>query len=162
MKAKKSYDKFYVAQTQNFVKYHIVQKHGPWSGSSSLLYTSMIHCTCTFRVHALKILKYSLVVNLQGGSLAPCAVQVIQLAESTLGPDAEPSNVTTGSEPQKVQFVHVQQSDACKMQHNNQTSACWWTNYLEAIVSFKGQLTYLRLNYAINTTITTHQYSGRL
>lgn len=31
-------DKFHFEPTQNFSKYHRVQKHGPWSGSSSLRY----------------------------------------------------------------------------------------------------------------------------
>ena len=57
------------------------------------------------------LLKYSLVANLQGGRFTPGAVQLIQLAESALGPDAEASNVTTRGEPQEVQFVHILQSD---------------------------------------------------
>lgn len=58
-------------------------------------------------------LKYSLVVDLQGGRFTPGAVQLIQLAESALGPDAEASDVTTRGEPEEVQLVHALQSDAC-------------------------------------------------
>ena len=61
------------------------------------------------------LLKHSLVALLQGRRFAPGAVQLIQLAESTLGPDAEASNVTTRGEPQEVQFVHVLQSDALEI-----------------------------------------------
>lgn len=56
---------------------------------------------------------YSLVVHLHRGRFTPGAVQLIQLAESTLSPDAEASNVTSRGEPEKVQFVHVLQSDTC-------------------------------------------------
>lgn len=59
-------------------------------------------------------LRYSLVADLQGGGFAPGAVQLVQLAESALGPDAEAADVTTGGEPQEVQFVHVLQGDAFK------------------------------------------------
>ncbi|KAF3854871.1 hypothetical protein F7725_022926 [Dissostichus mawsoni] len=61
---------------------------------------------------------------LQGSGFTPCSVQVIQLAESTLGPDAEASNVTTRGEPQEVQFVHVLQSDAFIQENSNTQHAC--------------------------------------
>lgn len=64
------------------------------------------------RTTLLFLLKYSLVVDLQGRRFAPGAVELIQLAESTLCPDAEASNVSTRGESQEVQFVHVLQSDA--------------------------------------------------
>ena len=65
------------------------------------------------------LLKYSLVAALQGGRFTPGAVQLVQLTESTLSPDAEASDVTTGSESQEVQFVHVLQSDAFITQHRH-------------------------------------------
>jgi len=63
------------------------------------------------------VFQHSLVVFLDTGSLAPGAIQLIQLAESTLGPDAETPNVATGGEPQEVQFVDVLQCDACSPKH---------------------------------------------
>lgn len=78
------------------------------------------------------LLKHSLVADLQGSRFAPGAVQLVQLAESTLCPDAEASNVTTGGKPQEVQLVHVLQSDAFKIQQNNQThwlSVLFFDNY---------------------------------
>lgn len=58
------------------------------------------------------LFNHLLVANLQGSRFAPGAVQFIQLAESTLCPDAETSNMSTRSESQEVQFVYVQQSDS--------------------------------------------------
>ena len=63
------------------------------------------------------LLQYSLVAQFKGGGFTPGAIQLIQLAESALSPDAEASNMTTRGEPQEVQFVHVLQSDACRIQH---------------------------------------------
>lgn len=54
MKTEQSYEESYVAQTQNFIWYHKVQKHGPWSGSSSLSYMSIIW-TCTVNCIVLKL-----------------------------------------------------------------------------------------------------------
>jgi len=58
------------------------------------------------------LVHWQVVAGFQGGRFTPGAVQLIQLAEGTLGPDAEASNMTTRGEPQEVQFVHVLQSDA--------------------------------------------------
>jgi len=58
------------------------------------------------------LVHWQIVVVLDGGALAPGAVQLIKLAESTLSPDAEAPNVTTRGEPQEVQFVDVLQGDA--------------------------------------------------
>lgn len=95
-------------QTQNFVNITEFQKHGPWSVSSSRFYL----IDAIFVGVSSHFLKYSLVARLQGGRFTPGAIQLIQLAESTLSPDAEASNVSSRSEPQEVQFVHVLQSDA--------------------------------------------------
>lgn len=62
---------------------------------------------------ALWLLSDLLVADLQGGRFAPGAVQVVQLSESTLCPDAETSNVSSGSKSQEVQFVYVQKSNSC-------------------------------------------------
>lgn len=43
---------------------------------------------------------HSLVVALERGRLAPGAVQIVQLAEGALGPDAETPHVAPGSEAQ--------------------------------------------------------------
>lgn len=59
---------------------------------------------------------HSLVVALERGSLAPGAVQIVQLAEGALCPDAETPHVAPGSQAQQVQLVHVQQSDSCRKQ----------------------------------------------
>lgn len=59
------------------------------------------------------LIDYLLVANLQGGRFAPGAVQLIQLAESTLCPDAETSDVSSRSKSQEVQFVYVQKSNSC-------------------------------------------------
>lgn len=55
---------------------------------------------------------HPLVVALERGSLAPGAVQIVQLAEGALCPDAETPHVAPGSEAQQVQLVHVEQSDS--------------------------------------------------
>merc|ERR1719209_2595384 len=44
---------------------------------------------------------------LGGAGLAPGAVQTVELLEGRLGPDAEPSNVTSGGELQQVKVVHL-------------------------------------------------------
>merc|ERR1719317_1412773 len=44
---------------------------------------------------------------LGGAGLAPGAVQTVELLESRLSPDAEPSHVATGGELQQVQVVHL-------------------------------------------------------
>lgn len=45
---------------------------------------------------------YVLVVDFKGGRFAPCAVEVIQLTEGALGPNAEAADVSTWSELQQV------------------------------------------------------------
>ena len=72
------------------------------------------------------LLKYLRVSGLQGSGFTPCSVKVIQLAESTLGPDAEASNVTTRGEPQEVQFVHILQSDAFIQENSNSGLMIWF------------------------------------
>ena len=55
---------------------------------------------------------YSLVVNFLGGGLAPGAVETVQLAEGAFCPDAETTHMSTGSQLQQVQLVHILQCDA--------------------------------------------------
>jgi len=56
-----------------------------------------------------------LVVNLAGGVLAVCSVDLVQLLEGRLGPDAETSNVTSGGELEEVKTCHVDSLNSGKV-----------------------------------------------
>ena len=51
------------------------------------------------------------IVTLEGSSLTPSAIQLIQLAESTFSPDAETPHMPTRSKFQNVQLADIKQSN---------------------------------------------------
>lgn len=94
--------------TQNFNSYHKISKTRTMK--LKLITETMISL---FTAVTPWLIDYLLVANLQGGRFAPGAVQLIQLAERTLCPDAETSNMSSRSKSQEVQFVYVQKSNSC-------------------------------------------------
>ena len=60
---------------------------------------------------------WQVVIGLHGGRRRPRAVKRVQFAESTLGPNAETTDVTTGGQREQIQLLHVQQRNS------------WWEMY---------------------------------